>query len=232
MKIIPEKEYSFTNAFFWDEVLHLHIQAVDNKREMNFGEIWDDELAPASLNVKESTKYWEELSQSELETVENQGRIENPNTLLLTVNKDITLKMEFHPCYTFYFLNNILIGEISGHFHLRYITYPELLKIAKQKNGDVLFHLLLPMSAIKKQEKELAFNEITKRLKQIPIFQERSDYIGECLLNGLLVPDSEIQEMSEIGTICTANYSYRNALIYGDDVKSEIKKLNILLSKL
>lgn len=170
----------------------------------------------------------EKLSQSELETSDNEGEIENPNTLLLPVNKDITLKIEFHPCYTYYFLNNILIGEICGHFHLKYITYPELLQIAKQKYGDILFHLLLPLSAIREQEKEAAFDEITQRLKQIPIFQEQPDYISKCLLSGLLILNSDIQEIPEIGTICTSNHSYRNALVYDDDVKLEIKDLNAL----
>ena len=232
MKIILEKEYSFANAFFWDVILHHHIQAVDEEKEANFDEIWNEELAPASLDRKECVEYWKKLSQSELETSDNEGEIENPNTLLLPVNKDITLKIEFHPCYTYYFLNNILIGEICGHFHLKYITYPELLQIAKQKYGDILFHLLLPLSAIREQEKEAAFDEITQRLKQIPIFQEQPDYISKCLLSGLLILNSDIQEIPEIGTICTSNNSYRNALVYDDDVKLEIKDLNALLSKL
>ncbi|WP_262884381.1 Imm19 family immunity protein [Bacteroides xylanisolvens] len=41
-----------------------------------------------------------------------------------------------------------------------------------------------------------------------------------------------MQEIPEIGTICTSNHSYRNALVYDDDVKLEIKDLNALLSKL
>ena len=61
--------------------------------------------------------------------------------------------------------------------------------------------------------------------------KEHSEYIGKCILNGLLVSNSDIQENSKIGTICTSNHSYRNALIYNDE-KQEIKELNILLSKL
>lgn len=85
---------------------------------------------------------------------------------------------------------------------------------------------------IREQEKEAAFDEITQRLKQIPIFQEQPDYISKCLLSGLLILNSDIQEIPEIGTICTSNHSYRNALVYDDDVKLEIKDLNALLSKL
>lgn len=103
-----------------------------------------------------------------------------------------------------------------------------MLQIAKQKYGDILFHLLLPLSAIREQEKEAAFDEITQRLKQIPIFQEQPDYISKCLLSGLLILNSDIQEIPEIGTICTSNHSYRNALVYDDDVKLEIKDLNAL----
>ena len=77
----------------------------------------------------------------------------------------------------------------------------------------------------------IALFEIVQRLQQIPLFKEHSEYIGKCILNGLLVSNSDIQENSKIGTICTSNHSYRNALIYNDE-KQEIKELNILLSKL
>ena len=81
------------------------------------------------------------------------------------------------------------------------------------------------------KEKDTALFEIVQRLQQIPLFKEHSEYIGKCILNGLLVSNSDIQENSKIGTICTSNHSYRNALIYNDE-KQEIKELNILLSKL
>ena len=122
-------------------------------------------------------------------------------------------------------MNDTLIGEVSGNFHLKYLTYSELIRITKEKYGDVLFHLLLPLSAIREQEKDIALNEIIQRLQQIPLFKEHSAYIGKCILNGLLISNSDIQEIPKIGTICTSNHSYRNALVY-DDERQEIKELN------
>lgn len=231
MNVIPEKEYSFSNALFWNVILHHHIQAFDEAKDENFDEVWDEKLAPALLDKKEFIEYWSKLSQMDLETSENQGEIENPNVLRLPIGNDITLTIEYHPCCTYYFLNDVMIGEISGNCHLKYLTYPELMRIAKLKYGDILFHLLLPLSAIREQEKDIALNEIIQRLQQVPLFQEHSQYIGKCILYGLLIPDSDIQDVHEIGTICTCNHSYRNALKYEDD-KQEIKELNILLSKL
>ena len=166
-----------------------------------------------------------------MKTSENQGEIENPRTLTLPIGSDIVLTIEFHPCCTYYFLNDTLIGEVSGNFHLKYLTYSELMRITKEKYGDVLFHLLLPLSAIREQEKDIALNAIIQRLQQIPLFKEHSAYIGKCILNGLLISNSDIQEIPKIGTICTSNHSYRNALVY-DDERQEIKELNILLSRL
>ncbi len=231
MNVISEKEYSFSNVLFWNVMLHHHIRAFDEERDTNFDEIWDKELVPALLNEKKYKEYLGWLSQIELETSENQGEIENSRILTLPIGSDITLTIEYHPCCTYYFLNDTLIGEVSGNFHLKYLTYSELMRITKEKYGDVLFHLLLPLSAIKEKEKETAMFEIVRRLQQIPLFKEHSVYIGKCILNGLLISNSDIQEIPEIGTICTSNHSYRNALIY-DDEKQEIKELNILLSKL
>ena len=87
----------------------------------------------------------------------------------------------------------------------------------------MLFHLLLPLCAIREQEKEDTLNEIVQRLQQIPLFREHSEYIGKCILYGLSIPDSDILDIPEIGIICLSNHSYRNALRYEDD-KEDIKR--------
>ena len=81
MNVISEKEYSFSNALFWNVMLHHHIQAFDEERDVNFDEVWDEELAPALLDEKRYKEYWGWLSQIELETSENQGEIENPENV-------------------------------------------------------------------------------------------------------------------------------------------------------
>ena len=139
MNVISEKEYSFSNALFWNVMLHHHIQAFDEERDVNFDEVWDEELVPTLLDEKKYKKYWCWLSQIDLKTSENQGEIENPRTLTLPIGSDIVLTIEFHPCCTYYFLNDTLIGEVSGNFHLKYLTYSELMRITKEIYGDVLF---------------------------------------------------------------------------------------------
>ncbi len=52
MNVISEKEYSFSNALFWNVMLHHHIQAFDEERDVNFDEVWDEELAPALLDER------------------------------------------------------------------------------------------------------------------------------------------------------------------------------------
>lgn len=231
MNTLSEKEYSFSNEFFWNVMLHHHIRAFDEERDANFDEVWDGELAPALLDEKKYKEYLGWLSQFDMATSDNQGEIENPRALTLPIGSDIVLTIEYHPCCTCYFLNDILIGEVGGNFHLKYLTYQELIQIAKLTNGDLLFHLLLPLAAIKEQEKEMAQQEIVQRLQQIPLFKGHSEYIGNCILNGLLVPNSDIQEIPKIGTICTSNHSYRNPMEYSED-KQDIKELNDLLGKL
>ena len=44
MNVISEKEYSFSNALFWNVMLHHHIRAFDEERDANFDEVWDEEL--------------------------------------------------------------------------------------------------------------------------------------------------------------------------------------------
>lgn len=231
MNLLSENEYSFSNTYFWNVILHHHINAFDREKDENFDWMWDEIYSAKSIDKKAYTEYCRKLYQWDLETPGSEGEIEDPKTLILPVGSDISLTMEFHPCGTYYFLNDIMIGEVSGCFHLKYLTYPELMRIAELEYGDVLFHLLLPVSAIREQEKEKVLGEIVRRLQQVPLFREHSEYIGKCVLYGLLVPDSDILDIAEIGTICISNHSFRNALRYDED-KEQIKELNILLSKI
>ena len=91
MNVISEKEYSFSNALFWNVMLHHHIQAFDEERDVNFDEVWDEELVLTLLDKKKYKKYWCWLSQIDLKTSENQGEIENPRTLTLPIGSDIVL---------------------------------------------------------------------------------------------------------------------------------------------
>ena len=75
MNVISEKEYSFSNALFWNVMLHHHIRAFDEERDANFDEVWDEELIPTLLDEKKYKKYWCWLSQIDLKTSENQGEI-------------------------------------------------------------------------------------------------------------------------------------------------------------
>ena len=118
MNVISEKEYSFSNALFWNVMLHHHIQAFDEERDVNFDEVWDEELVLTLLDKKKYKEYSCWLSQIDLGTSANQDEIENPRTLTLPIGSDIVLTIEFHPCCTYYFLNDTLIGEVSGNFQL------------------------------------------------------------------------------------------------------------------
>ena len=72
-------------------MLHHHIQAFDEERDVNFDEVWDEELVLTLLDKKKYKKYWCWLSQIDLKTSENQGEIENPRTLTLPIGSDIVL---------------------------------------------------------------------------------------------------------------------------------------------
>ena len=56
MNVISEKEYSFSNALFWNVMLHHHIRAFDEERDANFDEVWDEELIPTLLDEKKYKK--------------------------------------------------------------------------------------------------------------------------------------------------------------------------------
>ena len=88
---------------FLNVMLHHHIQAFDEERDVNFDEVWDEELVLTLLDKKKYKEYSCWLSQIDLGTSANQDEIENPRTLTLPIGSDIVLTIEFHPCCTYYF---------------------------------------------------------------------------------------------------------------------------------
>lgn len=115
---------------------------------------------------------------------------------------------------------------MGGHFEAWFLTLDELLAFEKD---PVFFLLLLPMTGIQENQKSVLQPIITKHLEAIPKFESHSEYIANCILNGLIM-DSSFQETTEIGLTNNENHSVRNVTKY-PRYEEDVKQLNrILLS--
>ena len=202
------------NTFFWKFYL-CWFRGFDDKEEINIDEAVD------VIETNETEFYnWERLFFNH-ESIE-----ENPRYITGNLTDNLNFAVEFQEYEINFFLNDIYIGNLGGHFEAWFLTLDELLAFEKD---PVFFLLLLPMTGIQENQKSVLQPIITKHLEAIPKFESHSEYIANCILNGLIM-DSSFQETAEIGLTNNENHSVRNVIKY-PRYEEDVKQLNrILLS--
>jgi len=122
------------------------------------------------------------------------------------INEKIIFRIEFKESEILYFLNDIYIGNLGGHFEAWFLTFEELIKV--RKYNDLQFMLLLPMTGLEKEQVDFSRELIIAHLKSINKFQVNAKYIAECIINGLIIT-GEFRK-TEYGIINNQNHSVRN----------------------
>jgi hypothetical protein len=143
------------------------------------------------------------------------------------LNENITFLIEFYDSEVVFFLNDIYIGNLGGHFEAWFLTWDELLAF---QQFEYIFLLLLPMTAIEKHQIEDAKTVIQNHLKTIPKFEKNAEYIAKCILNGLLI-EGQFSKQDEVGIVNNQNHSVRNIEKY-PRYKEDVIELNRTLKKL
>ncbi|WP_286971272.1 Imm19 family immunity protein [Flavobacterium sp. UBA4854] len=200
------------NTFFW-KYYFCWSRGYDEKEEINIDEV----LEVVETNETEAYEWeWKFFNQNDIE--------ENPRYVEGKINDNLNYAIEFAEFEINFFLNDIYIGNLGGHFEAWFFTLDELLAFEKYPN---LFLLFLPMTGIQENEKAVLKPIMVKHLNAIPKFEEHSEYISSCILNGLVM-QSPFLEANDIGLTNTENHSVRNITDY-PRYKEDVTKLNKIL---
>lgn len=202
------------NTFFW-KYYFCWSRGFDEKEEINI----DEALEVVEINETEAYE-WERIffNYDDIE--------ENPRHVAGRINDNLNFAVEFAEYEINFFLNDIYIGNLGGHFEAWFFTLEELLSFEKYPN---LFLLFLPMTGISGDQKAILKPVIVKHLNTIPKFEAHSNYIADCLLNGLLM-QSPFEEIEGIGLANNENHSVRNVTAY-PRYQEDIIKLNKILQQ-
>jgi hypothetical protein len=201
------------NTFFW-KFYFCWSRGYDQKQEINIDEVL--EVVPTN----ESEAYeWERIffNYDDIE--------ENPRYISEKLTDNLNYTVEFQEYEINFFLNDIYIGNLGGHFEAWFFTLNELLAFEKYPN---LFLLFLPMTGIQESERLVLKPIIIKHLNAILNFGAHSEYIADCILNGLIM-ESLFDEITEIGLINTQNHSVRNVTAY-PRYQEDVMELNKMMS--
>jgi hypothetical protein len=200
------------NTFFW-KYFFCWSRGYDEKEEINIDEV----LEVVETNETEAYE-WERI-------FFNYDDIEdNPRYIASKISDNLNFVVEFAEYEINFFLNDIYIGNLGGHFEAWFFTLEELLAFEKYPN---LFLLFLPMTGIQEEQRFVLKPVIVKHLKTIPKFESHSEYIAHCILNGLIM-QSPFQQTPDIGVTNNQNHSVRNITDY-PRYKEDVKILNEIL---
>ena len=200
------------NPYFWYFYIKC-FRGFDDKNELNL----DEALAVIDIDEDELSK-WEKNFLANLND-------ENISFVTGELNAEMSFQIEFRENEIVFFLNEVYIGNLGGHFEAWFLTWDELLAFDKYPS---LFLLLLPMTGVELQQTELAKELIKKKLQNIDVFEKNAAYITYCIVNGLVMEQPFVN--SEIGLINNQNHSVRNIEKY-PDYKEDVKELNVTLRK-
>lgn len=142
------------------------------------------------------------------------------------LDDEMSFHIEFQENEIVFFLNDIYIGNLGGHFEAWFLTWYELLAFDKY---DLLFLLLLPMVGIEPHQTEKAQEYIVNKIKTIPKFEKDAKYITDCIMNGIAIK-GQFFNQNGVGTINHQNHSVRNIEEY-PRYKEDVIELNLALMK-
>ena len=209
------KEELRDNSFFWYAYI-CWFRGYDDKNELNIDEV----LEVIDIDRDELYK-WEQEFFPENESEEAIRFIRGE------IDENISFHIEFQKYEVLFFINDIYIGNLGGHFEAWFLTWEELLAF---KKDTYLFLLLLPMTGVEAHQAAEALEVITNQLKKIPKFEDKAGYIAECILTGLKT-DGQFFKQEGVAIVNTENHSVRNIETY-PRYTEDVMKLNDMLKKL
>ena len=137
------------------------------------------------LYTEEIKSYWEKFTGYYPGVFDKcDGYVDNPTTLETSFAKDKTLKIEFHPGDTIYFINGEEIGCTGPHWKLQVIAFDEIEQVISLENGRQLFLLLLPLAFLAIGDTQAAHKKIMEQI-QYYFPEHLSISISNCIVAGL-----------------------------------------------
>lgn len=208
-------EITFSNEHFWHWFIAL-LRGFDEEKELNLDEA-----------IEEKTGI--DLYSKELEAWYRSFLPEHTDRAMryyhLAIHSKLYIDIQFTPEEIRYFLNDLYIGNIGGHFEAWFLSLKEFQRL---QSTDLDFLLLLPMLAVEQNQLKVVTELIAKRLSNIKSFQGHEEYIASCIVNGLIIQNDFYLDEA-VGVCNHQNHSVRNLQQHPDDME-HIQKLNELLN--
>lgn len=180
MKGLTLQDLAFSNQKFWTGFLATSFpNAWDEASDLSLTELLEEHQLADCAWWDHFTGYYEGILE------ESDGYLEEPQTFLYELTPVDSLKIEFHPGDTLYFVNDRQIACTGPHSEIQIFPFADLLEYAKGKGDDLIFLLLLPLTSLTEEESPTATGWVQALLREIipSRFVER---IADCIVSGLM----------------------------------------------
>ena len=171
-------EIDFSNRDFWVGFMATSFPtALEEEMDMSLTDLMIENGMCNRSWWDNFTKYYDGVLEK------SDGYVDEPETLICELTPTKTLKIEFHPGDTVYFINDEQIACTGGHYNIQVIPFKEVLNFIKDR---LIFLLLLPLAVIDKQDKDEATQIISNALHEIFDKHLCNRYAG-CIVTGLML---------------------------------------------
>lgn len=180
-----DTDHIIGNEFFWLYYISASFpQAYDEESDTALSDFLYENYP--ELSDEKCEEWIDELVQfSEDAADENDGYIDDPNTIELLLNNN-SFKIEFHPCATVYILNNEEIGAAEGEYKLRTLSWENFSLLTENCADPKIPLLILPVLALEEPMIPKAREIIKKGLNLLCFKKDHIDKIAEMIICGLL----------------------------------------------
>lgn len=117
------------------------------------------------------------------------GYVTSPRTLLIELNLDTKLGIEFHPGDTLFHLNGEKVGSTGPHFQIHTIAWDYFMRLTEGCPIEAFF-ALLPLSYIMPSEYNAAIDLIKKKFLELPFEGNKDEILLNCILANLQPDES------------------------------------------
>ena len=182
--IIHLNDLQFDNTRFWAYFLSVNYPcAYSEESDSSLCDFVEEVLPVDPEWTDDFTQYYDGVLE------ESGGYLEDPTTFLADLSSGEHFKIEFHPGDVIFYINDEEIGCTGPHYELWNIPYQKIKEVLTQKDGAVLFQLLLPMVALDEGDIPDLKSVLRGHFSELGFEEPALTQMIECLVLGLIKQD-------------------------------------------
>ena len=181
---IDIQQVGFDNLLFWSYFLCTSYPcAYLESKDCRLCDLVEDTMPIDPVWSDDFTQYYDGIGE------ESDGYVDNPTTITSPISSTETLKIEFHPGDTIFYINHDEIGCTGPHWKLWSIPFKKVKSLLSLEHGNVLFWLLLPMAALEQEEIWELKPMLEKQFQTLGFGKDTAAQAADSLIAGIIRHD-------------------------------------------